>query len=137
MRLRALLVLALATCSACRHKAAPSGTSSTDPSPSAAASATLPAGVHVEDFQGTYVTNWGKARCTQVARNVSCLYAGKSGSMDCKVIGERELDCGWDEPGASGKSRLTKQEDGRLSGTWGNGQSANNGGTWVFKPVAR
>jgi hypothetical protein len=89
----------------------------------------------IEDFKGTYVTNWGKAKCTQVKRNVNCLYAGKSGSMDCKVVGDKELDCDWDEPGASGKSKLTKKDDGRLVGTWGNGQSSTNGGPWVFKLV--
>ncbi|MCK6531663.1 MAG: hypothetical protein L6Q84_01725 [Polyangiaceae bacterium] len=88
------------------------------------------------DFKGTYVSNWGKAKCTQVKRNVNCLYAGKSGSMDCKVVGEKDLDCDWEEPGASGKAKLAKKDDGKISGTWGNGSSATNGGMWVFKPVA-
>lgn len=88
------------------------------------------------DFKGTYVSNWGKAKCTQVKRNVNCLYAGKSGSMDCKVVGEKDLDCDWEEPGASGKAKLAKKDDGKISGTWGNGSSATNGGSWVFKPVA-
>lgn len=90
----------------------------------------------IADFRGTYVSNWGKAKCTQVKRNVNCLYAGKSGSMDCKVIGEKDLECDWDEPGASGKAKLAKKDDGKISGTWGNGSSATNGGAWVFKPVA-
>jgi hypothetical protein len=89
----------------------------------------------VEDFHGTYTTNWGKAHCTQVKRNVNCLYAGKSGSLDCKVVGEKELECDWEEPGLSGKAKLTKKGDGRLVGTWGNGSSASNGGPWSFKPV--
>lgn len=112
------------------------------PPPQATAEAPPPPAVEappeekIADFKGTYVSNWGKAKCTQVKRNVNCLYAGKSGSMDCKVIGEKELDCEWDEPGASGKAKLTKKDDGKISGTWGNGSSATNGGAWVFKPVA-
>lgn len=89
----------------------------------------------IESFKGTYVTNWGKANCTQVKRNVNCLYAGKGGSLDCKVVGEKDLECDWEEPGLSGKAKLTKKDDGKLSGTWGNGESAKNGGVWVFKPV--
>ena len=110
----------------------PAATAEAPPPPTVAAAPEEKIG----DFKGTYVSNWGKAKCTQVKRNVNCLYAGKSGSMDCKVIGEKELDCEWDEPGASGKAKLTKKDDGKISGTWGNGSSATNGGAWVFKPVA-
>jgi hypothetical protein len=90
----------------------------------------------ITDFRGNYTTNWGAARCTQVKRNVNCLYAGKSGGLQCKVIGDDELDCEWDEPGLSGKAKLTRKEDGRLVGSWGNGNSKTNGGPWVFKPKA-
>jgi hypothetical protein len=69
-----------------------------------------------------------------VKRNVNCLYAGKGGGLECKVVGEDTLDCDWDEPGLSGKAKLVKKEDGRLVGTWGHGKSATNGGPWVFKP---
>jgi hypothetical protein len=88
----------------------------------------------ITDFRGSYTTNWGSAKCTQVKRNVNCLYGGKSGGLQCKVVGEDELDCDWDEPGLSGKAKLTKKEDGRLVGTWGNGESYKNGGPWIFKP---
>lgn len=90
----------------------------------------------IADFRGSYVTNWGKAKCTQVKRNVNCLYAGKSGGMDCKVVGEDALDCDWEETNASGKSRLTRKDDGKLVGTWGNGESYTNGGPWIFKPTS-
>ncbi len=111
----------------------PKPAAETPPTPTATAAA---AEEKVADFKGTYVSNWGKAKCTQVKRNVNCLYAGKSGSMDCKVVGEKDLECDWEEPGLSGKAKLTKKDDGKLSGTWGNGTSSTNGGPWVFKPVA-
>lgn len=90
----------------------------------------------IADFRGSYVTNWGKAKCTQVKRNVNCLYAGKSGGMDCKVVGEDVVECDWEEPSATGKARLTRKDDGKLVGTWGNGESATNGGPWIFKPTS-
>lgn len=89
----------------------------------------------IADFRGKYRTNWGSATCTQVKRNVNCLYAGKGGGLECKVVGEDTLECDWDEPGASGKAKLVRKEDGRLVGTWGNGSSSKNGGPWVFKPI--
>lgn len=128
----AVLVVALFAC-----KDQQKSTGQTGPPETAAAPAPAPTVEEsVEDFKGSYVTNWGKAKCTQVKRNVNCLYAGKSGSLDCTVLGERELECEWDEPGASGKAKLVKKTDGRLVGTWGNGSSATNGGAWVFKPTA-
>ena len=105
--------------------------------PAPAPAAPAPPEETIADFRGVFISNWGKATCTQVKRNVNCLYAGKSGSMDCKVVGENELDCEWEEPGASGKAKLTKKADGKVSGTWGNGSSATNGGAWVFKPAAK
>jgi len=112
------------------------------PAPAATAEAPRPSPTpaqpeeKIADFKGTFVSTWGKAKCTQVKRNVNCLYAGKSGSMDCKVVGEKDLQCDWEEPGLSGKAKLSKKDDGKISGTWGHGESATNGGAWVFKPVA-
>lgn len=126
-----LLVTALLAC-----KKESGETSQATPEPAAPPPTAAAPEEKIADFRGTYVSNWGKAKCTQVKRNVNCLYAGKSGSMDCKVIGEKELECEWEEPGASGKAKLTKKDDGKISGTWGNGSSSTNGGAWVFKPVA-
>jgi hypothetical protein len=123
----------LAALLACKEdkQAAPAPAPAPAPPPP---SAEEPKQEKITDFRGTYTTNWGSARCTQVKRNVNCLYAGKSGGLQCKVIGDDELDCDWDEPGLSGKAKLTRQEDGRLTGTWGNGESYKNGGPWIFKP---
>ena len=121
---------------ACKKESAPAEQQAVaEPAPAPAAPA--PPEETIADFRGVIISNWGKATCTQVKRNVNCLYAGKSGSMDCKVVGENELDCEWEEPGASGKAKLTKKADGKVSGTWGNGSSATNGGAWVFKPAAK
>lgn len=120
---------------ACKKEAPREQQAAPEPKPTISAAAPQPE-EKIADFKGTYVSNWGKAKCTQVKRNVNCLYAGKSGSMDCKVVGEKDLECDWEEPGASGKAKLSKKDDGKISGSWGNGSSATNGGAWVFKPVA-
>lgn len=125
-----LVVTALLACKKEESPPAPVATPAVAPEPAKPAEPEEKIG----DFKGTYTTNWGKAKCTQVKRNVNCLYAGKSGSMDCKVIGEDVLDCEWEEAGESGKAKLTKKSDGKLVGTWGSGSSATNGGPWIFKP---
>ena len=125
-------VMVLSALLACKSSD-PKPTGATAEPAKPAASAAAPE-EKITDFSGTYITNWGKAHCTQVKRNVNCLYAGKSGSLDCKVVGEKQLECDWEEPGLSGKAKLTKHDDGKLVGTWGNGSSFSDGGPWSFKP---
>lgn len=127
----AVLVLALLACKKSEPTPAPIPES---PTPAATPSPAAPAAEEIEKFAGTYTTNWGKANCTQVKKNVNCLYAGKSGSLDCKVVDKLELECEWMETGSSGKAKLTKQTDGKLKGSWGRGESATNGGPWIFTP---
>ena len=133
MRATSVLIVIVAALIACKkeEKPAPAPAAAEPPKAATPAAATEE---KIEDFRGTWTSNWGKAKCTQVKRNVNCLYAGKSGSMDCKVVGDKDLECDWEEPGLTGKAKLTKKDDGRLVGTWGNGSSATNGGPWIFKP---
>jgi len=126
----ALVLLALLACKQEKAPPPPAQPETVAPAPPPA-----PAAEKIEDFSGNYKTNWGSAKCTQVKKNVNCLYAGKSGSLDCKVTGDKTIECDWEEPGLSGKAKLTKKDDGKLTGTWGNGKSASNGGPWVFTPT--
>jgi hypothetical protein len=126
----AAVVCALLACKKSEEQTAPTPT----PEPPKPAAPPPEPEVKVEDFKGTYTTTWGTAKCTQGGKNVNCLYAGKSGSLDCKIVDEKSLECDWDEPGLSGKAKLTKKDDGSLRGTWGNNSSATNGGAWIFKP---
>jgi hypothetical protein len=88
------------------------------------------------DYRGSYTSNWGGAKCTQVKKNVNCLYQGKTGSLDCKIVGDdgNELECEWDDSEGRGKAKFKRKDDGQLVGSWGHGSSATNGGPWVFKP---
>ena len=127
-------VVVLAALLACKDKGNQSAAAEPAPPPPPPPTVEEPPPEKITDFRGTYTTNWGSAKCTQVKKNVNCLYAGKGGGLECKVVDDDTLDCDWDEPGLSGRAKLTKKEDGRLVGTWGNGKSATNGGPWVFKP---
>ncbi len=80
-------------------------------------------------FAGTYKTNWGPTTFTQNGAAIAATYP--KGTMTCQPTGNT-LDCDWKEGAAAGKAKLTKEADGSLKGTWGNGASNTNGGAWVF-----
>lgn len=85
-----------------------------------------------ESFSGAYMTNWGVCSLTQSGSSVTGSCA-RGTTMSCAAIG-KVLSCGWREGQGAGKAVLTKQGDGKLTGTWGNGASATNGGPWTFTP---
>ncbi len=97
--------------------------------PSATASGTAAATGDVENFAGVYQSNWGKSTFTQTDTTVSVVYP--RGTMSCVAKG-KTLYCRWKEGAATGGAVLTKQANGNISGTWGNGPSSNNGGPWNF-----
>ncbi len=88
-------------------------------------------GAPAEDFTGVYNTNFGVATVTQTGSKVNFKYPIGTGA--CTAAG-KVLKCHWIESNGSGDAILTKQTDGKLTGTWGNGQSATNGGGWTFTP---
>ncbi|MEO7328285.1 MAG: hypothetical protein ABI193_06890 [Minicystis sp.] len=80
-------------------------------------------------FAGTYKSTWGPTVFTQDGAKVNAKYP--NGSMTCTPTGPT-LDCDWREAASFGKARLTRDASGSLRGTWGNGGSATNGGSWIF-----
>jgi hypothetical protein len=97
--------------------------------PTAVATATAPATGEVEDFAGTYTSNWGKSTFTQNAANITVVYP--RGTMGCVAKG-KTLYCRWNEKGTTGGAILTKQANGNVTGTWGNNASSTDGGSWTF-----
>ncbi len=81
-------------------------------------------------FAGVYVSTWGDTTFTESGTSVKGSYPG--GKLDCTSSGAN-LDCTWKDSGGVGKARLTRQVSGDISGTWGNGASATNGGSWLFR----
>jgi hypothetical protein len=128
-----------ATCSACctaqgasGHKIATGSSCSCLGGSGAAKAPAAPnakAGATPTSFAGTYRSTWGATVFAQNGNVVTATYP--NGSMTCTASGNT-LDCDWKEPKSSGKAKLTKEADGTLKGTWGNGSSATNGGAWLF-----
>ena len=82
-------------------------------------------------FAGTYRSTWGDTVFTQDLEEVNATYPG--GTLACKAK-LTELHCTWKEGEASGHAHLTQQPDGKLEGTWGNGENYTGGGEWTFTP---
>ncbi len=84
----------------------------------------------VGSFAGDYVSTYGTVSLTEGGGRVTGGYPG--GKLDCTPSGAI-LNCDWRDSSGTGKARLTRQATGNLSGTWGNGASDSNGGTWLFR----
>lgn len=82
-------------------------------------------------FAGTYTSTWGTTTFEQNGSSVTAKYP--RGTLSCLANGA-SLTCDWFEGASRGKAVLTKNADGTITGTWGNGSSATNGGPWRFSP---
>ena len=83
-------------------------------------------------FSGTYSSVRGNVSCNQGGLFVQCQYSG--GSLFCAANGP-ELSCTWNG-GGTGRATFTRQANGVLAGTWGDGFSANSRGQWDLVPAA-
>ena len=83
-----------------------------------------------ERFDGEYDSDYGDTKFTQQGHDVHATYP--NGTVSCVVEGPH-LDCAWEEGGATGRALLTRQPNGNIVGTWGDGASNTDGGTWFFR----
>jgi hypothetical protein len=81
---------------------------------------------------GDYTSDWGPVRIDGDGDSISAAYGG--GVMSCAARGDR-VDCSWFEASGGGRAVFQRSGDGTLSGTWGNGTSATDGGAWSLTPL--
>lgn len=87
-------------------------------------------------FAGLYSSNWGTTTFTQKGDKVSGAYPG--GTLNCTVVKEISLACSWFESDGSGHAFLTRNRtSGVISGSWGEGASTSDGGSWTFTPIGK
>jgi hypothetical protein len=84
-------------------------------------------------FAGYYASNWGLVTCKQAAgkARVDCSYTYDSGRLTC-VANNNTLVCGWREGPTKGRATIVRDKGGDMTGTWGHGQRATGGGSWMF-----
>lgn len=112
----------------CCKKSEPESTGSAPAVTTAAATTTAAAATK---FAGAYSSNWGTTTFEQNGSSVTAKYP--RGTLSCLAVGDH-LTCDWFEGNMRGKASLTKNADGTITGTWGNGSSATDGGPWRFSP---
>ena len=84
-------------------------------------------------FDGAWDTNFGEAivRASDVSPgNVSVVY--RDGTMQCEQKSADMLRCVWTEGASHGQAELKIESPRVMRGTWGNDQSATDGGAWLF-----
>lgn len=59
---------------------------------------------------------------------------GASGVMTCTLASER-FDCQWYENTIEGHATFVRKPSGKLEGSWGNGASTDDGGSWTLAPI--
>ncbi len=125
-----LCALVLAALAGCSKKTAPEGTAHAAEPPTQPAQVAAPP---VGNFAGHYMTNWGGCTLTQDGAMVKG-QCDRAYTLDCTAEGNT-IRCDWTSPmhGTKGKTTLTiKPDQEHLTGPWGNGESTNNGGEWIF-----
>jgi hypothetical protein len=85
------------------------------------------------DVTGEYTSNWDDVRLVQEGTRVEGTYVCcGGGTIEGRIIEGRVIKFHWHEPRGAGDGegiwKITA--DGRLTGTWGRGQSNNDGGPW-------
>lgn len=84
---------------------------------------------------GEYTSNWDDVSLVQTGTRVSGQYVCcGGGTIEGTIIEGRVIRFHWSEPRGAGEGMglWTIKKDGTLDGTWGHGQSENNGGPWTL-----
>jgi hypothetical protein len=105
------------------------------PAPSPLPPAISPSGAQTSgntSFAGNFSSVQGNVSCTQGGVFAQCQYPG--GTLFCAANGP-DLACTWTGAG-QGRAAFRRQPSGVLAGTWGNGFSATDRGSWDLVPVA-
>ena len=86
-------------------------------------------------ISGTYSSNWDDVTLEQDGNRVRGTYVCcGGGAIDGRIIEGRVIKYHWHQPGADGEGVWTITASGRLDGTWGTGQSVDDGGAWNLVP---
>src|SRR5262245_31808761 len=96
-----------------------------------AAASSRPSAAPAALFAGTYRAAWGDTVFTESGGSVNATYPG--GSLACTAK-ESTPEGTWKGGRPTGKAPPTRNADGTIEGTWGNGESVKDGGKWSFSP---
>jgi hypothetical protein len=82
------------------------------------------------DVSGQYESNWDGVRLVQEGRDIHGTYVCcGGGTIEGRIYEGRVIRYHWSQPNAQGEGVWEAIGD-RLEGTWGTGQSDDDGGRW-------
>lgn len=87
-----------------------------------------------EPDEAQFSSERGIVRLTRDGARVSGAYP--NGVLVCETRSEA-LACEWFEPSAEGQASFHRASDGRFMGTYGNGASVDDLGSWTLTPIPR
>jgi hypothetical protein len=82
---------------------------------------------------GTYTSNWDDVTLEQDGNRIRGTYVCcGGGTIEGRIVEGRVIKYHWSEPHGAGEGEgvWTITPSGALEGTWGHGQSVDNGGPW-------
>jgi hypothetical protein len=83
------------------------------------------------DVTGDYASNWDDVRLVQEGSYVHGTYVCcGGGTIEGRIYEGRVIRYHWKQPAAEGEGVWEIMPSGRLEGTWGSGQSDDDGGRW-------
>jgi hypothetical protein len=83
------------------------------------------------DVSGTYDSNWDGVTLVQDGRYVHGTYVCcGGGTIEGRIYDGRVIRYHWKQSGGEGEGVWEIVAPGRLEGTWGSGQSDDDGGRW-------
>ena len=88
-------------------------------------------------ISGTYSSNWDDVTLVQDGTRIRGTYVCcGGGTIEGRLVEGRVIRYHWSEPRGAGEGEgvWTITPSGRLEGTWGHGQSVDNGGPWNLAP---
>lgn len=87
---------------------------------------------------GDYASNWDDIHLEQKGDHVTGSYVCcGGGTIDGRIIENQVIKFEWDEPRGAGHGRgIWVIRGNRLEGTWGHGESADDGGPWNLERKA-
>ncbi len=59
------------------------------------------------------------------------------GVLTCARPDAKGITCKWYEASNEGRAAFVRKDDGTLEGTWGTGESIDDGGAWTLVPLVR
>ncbi len=88
-------------------------------------------------LSGVYTSNWDDVTLEQDGNRIRGTYVCcGGGTIEGRIVEGRVIKYHWSEPRGAGEGEgvWTITPSGRLEGTWGHGQSVDNGGPWNLAP---